>query len=233
MWDNVWSSFGKAFELMAAPTEMLSEIVSTTMFMAVNSTLWSSLFGIIIGCIIAARNFRGKKVVVTILRTLMGLPPVAVGIILYLLFSGTGPFGSLGIIYSVKLMIVAQVVLITPIVAGMVESSVSPLAADMRATSFGLKLNGFKRTGLLLNEGKMQIVAAVMFAFARSTAEVGAVQIVGGNILHSTRVMTTTIMMNYNSGSFELAVALGIILIIIALAVNVFATLLTLAFKRK
>ncbi len=233
MWDNIWSSFQKALVLIAEPTELMSEIVSTTMFMALNSTLWASLLGILIGCLVAIKDFRGKKIVVTVIRTLMGLPPVAVGIIIYMLFSGTGPFGKLGLIYSIKLMVIAQVVLITPIVAGMVETSLSPVAASMSNTMNGLNMNPFKKGRLLLNEGKFQIVSTVLFAFARSTAEVGAVQIVGGNILHSTRIMTTTIMMNYNSGSFELAVALGIVLIIISLTVNIVATLLTLAFKKR
>lgn len=233
MWSNFIKSLYTAFELLIKPNSMLTEIVSTTMFMALNSTLWSSIIGLIIGCIVAYKEFKGKKVVVTVMRTFMGLPPVAVGIVLYLLFSGTGPFGSLGLIYSVKLMIIAQIVLITPVVAGMTENVLSPVSQSIRDSAIGLNIKPLKRMVLIINEGKMQILSAIMFAFARATAEVGAVQIVGGNILHSTRVMTTSIMMNYNTGSFELAIALGIILLLITLIINIFATLLSTTLKRK
>ena len=212
---------------------MLQNIVKTTLEMAFTSSILALLFGVLIGLVVAYNNFPGKKVVVVILRTLMGLPPVVVGIVVFILFSGTGPFGHLKLIYSVELMIVAQVVLITPIVAGMTETSLTPIVDRMRPTVKGLGLSVPKKYFLVLNEGKYQLIAVYLFAFARAISEVGAIQIVGGNILNKTRTMTTAIALNYNTGDFALAVALGIILLAIALGVNLVAGLLQMGLKKR
>ncbi|MBR2955594.1 MAG: ABC transporter permease [Clostridia bacterium] len=212
---------------------MLQNIVKTTLEMAFTSSILALLFGVLIGLVVAYNNFPGKKVVVVILRTLMGLPPVVVGIVVFILFSGTGPFGHLKLIYSVELMIVAQVVLITPIVAGMTETSLTPIVDRMRPTVKGLGLSVPKKFFLVLNEGKYQLIAVYLFAFARAISEVGAIQIVGGNILNKTRTMTTAIALNYNTGDFALAVALGIILLAIALGVNLVAGLLQMGLKKR
>lgn len=227
------AAFLKAFELMSSNDPILNSIVLTTLRMAFSSSLLALLFGVLVGLLVSFYNFPGKKVLVTILRTLMGLPPVVVGIVVFILFSGTGPFGNLGLIYSVELMIIAQVVLITPIVAGMTESSLSSIIDRMRPTVKGLKLNPIKTLGVTLFEGKYQLVAVYLFAFARAISEVGAIQIVGGNILYKTRVMTTAIALNYNTGEFSLAVALGLILLLIALGVNLIAAVLQFGLKRK
>ena len=221
---------------------MLSEIVATTLLMSLRSSLYSFIIGVPLGILIALNEFPGKKAVVTVIRTLMGLPAVAVGIFIYLLFSGTGPFGKSGLIYSVTLMVIAQVVLITPIVAGMTENAVSGLTVAMKESAYGMGLSKGKTFLLALNESKYQLIAVYLFAISRSIAEVGAVQIVGGNILHKTRVMTTAIALNYmttaialnyNTGQFQLALALGIILILIVLALNVAASLLQAGLKKR
>lgn len=232
MWTNIWASIEKAFVLMGEGSQLMSEIVSTTMLMSLQSSVYSLLLGVPIGLLIALNEFPGKKAVVTVIRTLMGLPAVAVGIFVYMLFSGTGPFGKLGLMYSVPLMIIAQVILITPVVAGMTETALSPIVNSMKETTAGLGIKRGKTMLLAVNEGKFQFIAIYLFAFSRSIAEVGAVQIVGGNILHKTRVMTTSIALNYNTGDFQLALALGFILVMIVLAVNVVATLLQTGLKR-
>ncbi|MEG1529563.1 MAG: ABC transporter permease [Clostridia bacterium] len=233
MWQDIWLSFGKAFDLIGEGNQLLAEIVATTMEMAIKSSLLAFIIGVPVGILLASSTFHGKKILVTILRTCMGLPPVAVGILVYMLFSGIGPFGSLGLIYSVNLMVIAQVILITPIVAGMVETALTPISMNLKPTIKGLRINKGKEMFLTINEGKYQLIAVFLFAFARSTAEVGAVQIVGGNILHKTRIMTTAIALNYNTGSFQMALALAIILILIALGVNVVATLLQMSMKKR
>lgn len=220
------NAFSQAFELIFSVNSLLGEIVGTTMQMAISSSLLALLLGVPIGILVATSHFHGKKIVVVIMRTFMGLPPVVVGIVLYVLFSGTGPFGSLGLVYSVELMIIAQVCLIAPIVAGMTETYVSSIAPPILETATGLGINKLKVQFLTINESKHQIVAIYLFAFARAISEVGAVQIVGGNILHKTRVMTTTIALNYNTGQFTYAIALGIILLLIALSLNLVASLL-------
>lgn len=225
-------AISRAFELMFSGSEMLNEIILTTLRMAFSSSLLALLIGVPIGLLIATNNFPGKKTVVMFLRTFMGFPPVVVGIIVYVLFSGTGPFGRLQLIYSVELMIIAQVVLITPIVAGMTETSASPICDRLIDTAKGLKLNKGKILGLTLVECRYQIIAVYLFAFARAMSEVGAIQIVGGNILHKTRVMTTTIALNYNTGDFSFAIALGIILMLIVVAVNLCASILQRGVKK-
>lgn len=220
------SALSKAVELIFSGSVMLNEIVVTTLQMALSSSILALLIGAPIGLIVAINDFRGKKIIVMLMRTLMGLPPVVIGIVVYVLFSGTGPFGSLRLIYSVPLMIIAQVILITPIVAGMTETSAGSISERLLDTAYGLRLNKGKILMLTLNESKFQIVAVYLFAFARAISEVGAIQIVGGNILHKTRVMTTTIALNYNTGDFTYAIALGIILLLIALAVNLIACIL-------
>ena len=222
----MWKAFSQAFELIFSGNILLGEIVGTTLQMAFSSSLLALVFGVPIGVLVATSHFHGKKFIVVIIRTLMGLPPVVIGIVLYVLFSGTGPFGSLRLVYSVELMVIAQVCLITPIVAGMTETYVSSIAPPILETAKGLGLNKFKVQFLTINESKYQIIAIYLFAFARAISEVGAVQIVGGNILHKTRVMTTTIALNYNTGQFTYAIALGIILLLIALSVNLIASLL-------
>ena len=225
------TAFQKAWEMVIGQDPMLQNIIKTTLEMAFTSSILALLFGVLIGLVVAYNNFPGKKVVVVILRTLMGLPPV--GIVVFILFSGTGPFGHLKLIYSVELMIVAQVVLITPIVAGMTETSLTPIVDRMRPTVKGLGLSVPKKFFLVLNEGKYQLIAVYLFAFARAISEVGAIQIVGGNILNKTRTMTTAIALNYNTGDFALAVALGIILLAIALGVNLVAGLLQMGLKKR
>lgn len=218
---------------MGSGDQVLSEIVRTTMNMSIRSSILAFLLGVPIGLLVAINDFKGKKAVVAFLRTMMGLPAVAVGIFLFMLFSGVGPFGRLKLMFTVKLMVVAQVVLITPVVAGMTETSLSKTSGALLETVRGLRLNPFKKALLTLNECKYQLIAIYMFAIARSLAEVGAVQIVGGNILHKTRVMTTSIALNYNMGDFSLAVALGFILVLIVLAFNVVATLIQMVFDKK
>lgn len=223
----------RAVDMMAAGDPQLQNIISTTLRMSFASSIIALVFGAIIGLLVASSTFRGKNIVVTIMRTFMGLPPVVVGIVVYILFSGTGPFGSLRLIYSVKLMIIAQVIIITPIVAGMTESSLTPIIDRMKPTMKGLNLNPIKKTTLTIYEGKYQLIAVYLFAFARAISEIGAIQIVGGNILNKTRTMTTAIALNYNTGDFSIAVALGFILLLIALGVNLIAAILQFSNKRR
>lgn len=215
-----------AFDLIISQDKVLLETIGTTLYMALFSSVSALLIGVPIGILLSCARFPGKNVLVIILRTLMGLPPVVVGIVLFVLFSGTGPFGSLKLIYSVPLMIIAQIVLITPITAGMAEQHASGIFLKVFNTAKGLGLKSGKIYFLTMNECKYSVISIYLFAFARAISEVGAVQIVGGNILHKTRVMTTTIALNYNTGQFELAIALGIILLTIALLFNLTASLI-------
>ena len=233
MWASFWQSLGKAFTIIGSGSPLMNEVVATTMTMAVTSSIISFIIGAPLGLLLATYNFKGKKVLVIIARTLMGLPPVAIGILVYLLFRGIGPFGPLRLIFTVPAMIIAQIILITPIVVGMVQTSAESSGQAMLETRKGLRLGSTRTFLLMANENKYQLIAAYMFAFARATAEVGAVQIVGGNILHKTMVMTTYIALNYNTGNLEFAVALGIIIVAITLGFNLVGGILQIVGSRK
>jgi len=227
--------FSRAWEIVCNPTPYCWDIILTTLKMVFTSSILAFLIGVPIGLLIASSSFKGKSIVVVILRTLMGLPPVVIGITVYVLFCAIGPFGNMHLVFTVTIMIIAQVILITPIVAGMTESSYSPIISKFKPTLKGLNISPFKSFGICVIEGKYQLIAVYLFAFARAISEVGAVQIVGGNILGKTRVMTTAIALNYSAGEFSDAIALGIILLIISLIVNLIAGIIQISaiYKRK
>lgn len=226
-------AFKVAFDLIISGDEILNLIIATTLKMALTSSILALLIGVPFGILIATTEFPGKKIVLLILRTFMGLPSVVVGIFLFLLFSASGPLGKFKLLYSIPIMVIAQVILITPIVAGFTETAVSKKVGGLLSTSKGVGISKGRTLFLTLNESKYEIIAVYMFAFARSISEVGAVQIVGGNIYRETRVMTTAIALNYNTGDFSLALALGIVLLIIALSVNAFACILQFCLRKK
>jgi tungstate transport system permease protein len=192
----MWNEVVKAFSLIFKGDPYLNSIIATTLEMALFSSLISLFIGAPIGILLGISKFKGKSVVTTLERTLMGLPPVAVGIIVYVLFSNTGPFGFLNLIYSVPLMIIAQVILISPVVSGMTETYISGVSPRFLEATKGLRLKKSKVFVLAAGECRQQLIATYLYAFSRAISEVGAVQIVGGNILYKTRVMTTVIALN-------------------------------------
>ena len=154
----------------------------------------------------------------------MGLPPVVAGLIVYMLFTKFGPFGSLGLLFTVDVMVIAQCMLIIPVVINLTHSIVTVNASSLSETAKGLNFSKGKTTLLMLTENKASLFSVVLTAFGRSIAEVGAVSLVGGNIQWKTRVMTTAIMLETNKGNFTFALALGIILLLISLIVNTVAS---------
>ena len=217
----------QALTLLSSMDKELFQILGVTLRMSFFSTSISCLIGMPLGALIGKGSFRGKKTVKRILHTLMGLPPVVAGLLVYMLFTHYGPFGSFEILYTVKAMVIAQCLLITPVVASLTSSVVSINASVITETAKGLGLSRFKSASLLLTENKTALFSVLLTAFGRSIAEVGAVSLVGGNIQWKTRVMTTAIVLETNKGNFSFALALGIILLLIALVVNVAASFLT------
>ena len=205
----------------------LFHILGVTLKMSFFSTGISCLIGMPLGVLLSKGYFKGKRTVKKIIRTLMGLPPVVAGLIVYMLFTKYGPFGSLGLLYSVEVMIVAQCLLITPVVIGLTESVASVTAKTLTETAKGLGLSKCKTLRLLLTENRQPLLSVILTAFGRSIAEVGAVSLVGGNIQWKTRVMTTAIVLETNKGNFPFALALGIVLLLISLAVNSVASALS------
>lgn len=211
--------------ILSADTELLN-ILSVTARMSLQSSLIALILGVPIGIWLGDSKFPGGGILLVLNRTLMGMPPVVCGLLFYILFSGVGPLRHMKLLFSVKIMVLAQVTLITPIVIGNMETYVAGIAPAVRETATGLGLGRLKTFVLLCNECLYSIISAYLLAFARSIAEVGAVSMVGGAIAWKTNVMTTAIMQYTNQGNFPLGIALGIILLAISLLVNIVITLL-------
>ena len=220
------SALAKAIELILSQNKELMNIMEVTAKMSLQSSILALFIGLPIGIWLGACKFPGRNVLLVANRTLTGMPPVVCGLLFYMLFSGVGPFRHLKLLFTVKIMVMAQVVLITPIVVGSIETYVSGVAPAVRETARGLGFGIFKTFCLLCNECVYPIISAYLLAFARSIAEVGAVSMVGGAIAWKTNVMTTAIMQHTNRGNFSLGIALGIILLTISLVVNSIISLL-------
>lgn len=216
----------KAIALILSADPELLNILDVTARMSIRSSLLALVIGVPTGIWLGACKFPGRSVLLVTNRTLMGMPPVVCGLLFYMLFSGVGPFRRWKLLFTVEIMILAQVVLITPIVVGNMETYVAGIAPAVRETAKGMRLGGFKTFFLLVNECVYQIFSAYLMAFARSIAEVGAVSMVGGAIAWKTNVMTTAIMQYTNKGNFSLGIALGMILLSLSLVVNIVLTLL-------
>lgn len=216
----------KAIALILSADAELLNILSVTAKMSLQSSVFALLLGLPIGIWLGACRFPGRNILLVVNRTLMGMPPVVCGLLFYMLFSGVGPFRHMKLLFTVDIMVMAQIVLITPIVVGNMETYVSGVAPVVLETAKGLGLHPVKTFFLLCNECVYSIISAYLLSFARSIAEVGAVSMVGGAIAWKTNVMTTAIMQHTNRGNFTLGVALGMILLTISLVVNIVISLL-------
>ena len=220
------TAFHKAIELIVTGNAELGNILSVTARMSLTSSVIALLLGAVIGLWLGSCRFPGRGTLLVLNRTLMGMPPVVCGLIFYMLFSGVGPFRHLQLLFTVKIMILAQVVLITPIVVGTVEPFVTKAAPAVKETAKGLGLTRGKTLLLLTNECLYPLFSAYLLSFSRAIAEVGAVSMVGGAIAWKTNVMTTAIMQYTNQGNFSLGIAIGLILMTVSLIVNVALSLL-------
>ena len=219
------TAFLKALGLLLSGSSELSNIIGVTLRMGLSSSLIALLVGVPLGVLLGMARFRGRTVLVVLNRTFMGLPPVVCGLICYMLFSGVGPLRHLKLLYTVKGMIIAQIILLVPLVIGNLEAHVASVSEPIRVTCKGLDLKGHTLR-LLVGECRYQILYAYLFALGRAFAEVGAVSMVGGAIAFKTNVMTTAIMNYSNRGDFTVSLALGIILMGISLLLNTSAALL-------
>ena len=220
------SALQKAIALILSADAELLNILSVTGQMSLRSSLLALVLGVPIGIWLGSCKFPCRGGLLVLNRTLMGMPPVVCGLVFYMLFSGVGPLRHMKLLFTVDIMVMAQVVLITPIVVGNMETYVAGVAPSVRETAKGLGLSGFKTFSLLCNECVYQIISVYLLAFARSIAEVGAVSMVGGAIAWKTNVMTTAIMQYTNRGNFSLGIALGMILLTLSLLVNIVISLL-------
>nr|VFK24919.1 MAG: tungstate transport system permease protein [Candidatus Kentron sp. MB]VFK30042.1 MAG: tungstate transport system permease protein [Candidatus Kentron sp. MB]VFK75028.1 MAG: tungstate transport system permease protein [Candidatus Kentron sp. MB] len=214
------AAFHEAIAMVLAMDSDLGEIILASLGVSITAVLLASLVGLPLGAIVALSRFPGRKAVVVFLNALMGLPPVVVGLVVYLSLSRMGPFGALGLLFTPTAMIIAQWILVTPIIAALTRQIVADLWGEYgeQLRSLGAGPGIAMRT--LLWEGRFSLLTAILAGFGRAIAEVGAVMIVGGNIDHVTRVMTTTISLETSKGNLPLALGLGMVLISISLAVN-------------
>ncbi len=217
----------QAFEMLMSMHREILQIIGVTLRMSFFSTAISCLIGMPVGVLMTSTDFKGKRTVKKIINTLMGLPPVVAGLIVYMLFTKYGIFGSLGLLFTVEVMVVAQCLLITPVVISLTSSVCSVGGKNLLETAKGLSFSKIKTMRLFLLQNRTALVSVVLTAFGRSIAEVGAVSIVGGNIQWKTRVMTTAIMLETNKGNFTFALSLGMVLLVISFIVNILASLLT------
>ncbi len=187
----------------------------------------SALIGMPLGAALAVGRFPGRQAVIVLLNALMGLPPVVVGLMVYLMLSRSGPLGVLELLYTPTAMIIAQVVLVTPIIAALTRQTVETLNAEYADQLRSLGVSRLGSVPTLLWDGRLALLTALLAGFGRAIAEVGAVIIVGGNINHVTRVMTTTIALETSKGNLALALALGAILILLAISVTALVSVLT------
>lgn len=218
--------FTKAINLILQMDKSLVNILSVTLQMSISSSIIALIIGVPIGILFGYSKNKFTKILLVINRTLMGMPPVVCGLICFLLFCGVGSLRHLRLLYTIPGMVVAQVLLITPIVIGTIEPFVNNIYTEIYETTQGLKISRLKKLFLLMNESKYEIISIYLIAFSRAIAEVGAVSMVGGAIIFKTNVMTTAIMNYTNMGDFNMAMALGIVLLFLSLILNVLVSIL-------
>jgi len=214
------AAFGQAFALLIALDPDLIEIVVLSLRVSLTAVLCAGVIGFPLGAALAVVRFHGRGGVITLVNALMGLPPVMVGLLVYLALSNAGPLGPLALLYTPTAMIIAQAILVTPIIAALTRQTVEDLRIEYDEQLRVMGIGPLHAVATLLWDGRYSLLTALLAGFGRAVAEVGAVLIVGGNINHVTRVMTTTIALETSKGNLALALGLGIILLAIAIAVN-------------
>ena len=211
---------GAALGLILSGDADLIEIVGLSLRVTLSAVLLSCAIGLPLGAAVGAWRFPGRGLLAVLLNALMGLPPVVVGLAVYLMLSASGPLGPLRLLYTPAAMIIAQTILVTPIVAALTRQAVEDLQAEYGEQFASLGVGPMRRLSALLWDARVGLLTVALAGFGRAVAEVSAVMIVGGNINHVTRVMTTTIALETSKGNLQLALALGVVLLGLALIVN-------------
>jgi len=212
-----------ALQLVLTGDPALFAIVRLSLLVSLAAVALAALIGIPLGALVALTRFRGREAVIVLLNALMGLPPVVVGLAIYLLLSRSGPLGVLGLLFTPTAMVIAQTVLVTPIIAALTRQTVEDLWAEYRDELAAMDVGPLGRVVTLIWDGRFSLVVALLAGFGRAAAEVGAIIIVGGNIEGFTRTMTTAIALESSKGDLPLAIGLGIVLIALVILVNAFA----------
>jgi len=219
--ENILSALNKAFVLIISLDREVFSIVLLSFSVSLTAVLLSSLFSLPLSLLLALKRFRGNKFIVNTINSLMAVPAVAIGLVVYLFISRRGPLGILALLYTPWAMIIAQAILATPIITSLSHQTLKRVGSMVKETAVSLGASGFQTVLTVVKEAKSSLVAAFIVGFARVIGETGMTMMVGGNIRGATRVMTTAIALETMKGDFELAVALGIILLIVAFVVNI------------
>ncbi len=213
-------AFATALQLLVSFDADLLEIVGLSLQVSLSAVLIATVVGLLLGAAVALFKFPGRGALIVLMNALMGLPPVVVGLFVYLMLSRSGPLGVFGLLFTPTAMIIAQAILVTPIIAALTRQVVSDLWAEYAEQMRSLGAGPARAVPALLYDARFTLVTAVLAGFGRASAEVGAVMIVGGNIDHVTRVMTTAIALEVSKGDLALALGLGIVLIALSLTIN-------------
>jgi len=216
--DNV-----SALDLVLTGDPALFAIVRLALIVSLSAAFVAAMIGIPLGAWIALSSFRGRDAVIVLLNAMMGLPPVVVGLVVYLALSRSGPLGSWGILFTPQAMVIAQAILVTPIIAALSRQTIEDLWLEYRDELTALQLGPLRRVATLVWDARFSLITALLAGFGRAAAEVGAVIIVGGNIEGFTRTMTTAIALETSKGNLPLAIGLGLVLIAIVVIVNALA----------
>ena len=212
-----------ALQLVLSADPALLAIVRLSLWVSLAAVVCAALAGLPLGALIALTRFPGREAAIVVLNALMGLPPVVVGLAVYLLLSRSGPLGSWGLLFTPTAMIVAQTILVTPIIAALARQTIEDLWVEYRDELAAMNIGPFQRILTLIWDARFSLLTALLAGFGRAAAEVGAVIIVGGNIDGFTRTMTTAIALETSKGDLPLAIGLGIVLIAIVILVNALA----------
>ncbi len=219
--DFISEGVQKAFQLFFSFDKEVFEIVLLSLRVSLSAILLASLLGVPLGFLMAIRDYWGKKFTITLVNTLLALPTVVVGLIIYSLISRRGPLGTFGLLHTPSAMIIGQFVLVTPIIIALTHSAVQGIDRRVRNTALTLGATEAQSAWAILKEARYAVLAAIITGFGRAIAEVGAAMMLGGNIKGSTRVMTTAISLETSKGEFGFALALGFILLLLALGINI------------
>ncbi|KAB3525736.1 ABC transporter permease [Alkaliphilus serpentinus] len=217
---EIYEGIIKSIELLLSLDGEIYRIILLSLYVSLTSTLISALIAIPVGIVMGIKKFPFKQGMIRVLYTFMGLPPVIVGLVVYLFIRRSGPLGNLELIFTSAAMIIAQTLLVTPIITGLVYNGTKEGGEKIKNLAKTLGANKTQTMILLIKELRISIFAAMVSGYGRAVSEVGAVMIVGGNIRHHTRVMTTTIAMNHSMGQTDMAIAIGIVLLILSFIVN-------------
>ncbi len=220
MMQGFGDAFAAAFALIVGFDADLMEIVLLSLRVTLSAVALACIIGFPLGAALAVGRFPFRTTLTVLINALMGLPPVVVGLGVYLMLSRAGPFGALGLLYTPTAMIIAQTILVTPIVAALTRQIVADLDTEYHETLRSMGAGRAARIGTLLWDGRFALMTAALAGLGRALAEVGAVMIVGGNIDHVTRVMTTAIALETSKGELAVALGLGIILMILSIVIN-------------